>query len=164
MSETRSRGLYFEEFAVGQEMGSPARTVTETDIVQFAGLSGDYNQLHTDAEFAQKTPYGQRIAHGLLGLSIASGLAARAGFIEGTAQAFLGLEWKFKGPIFIGDTVRLRVRVAKLRPMPSMGGGMVLFTVNVLNQHDQAVQQGEWSLLVRGREQQTRERDENRER
>lgn len=153
MDETRARGLYFEEFAIGQKMESPARTVTETDVVQFAGLSGDYNQLHTDAEFAKGTPYGQRIAHGLLGLSIASGLAARAGFIEGTAQAFLGLEWKFKGPIFIGDTIRLRAEVAKLRPMPSMGGGMVVFAVSVLNQREQVVQQGEWSLLVKGRPQ-----------
>jgi len=148
MGESRSRGLYFEEFAIGQEMESPARTVTEADIVLFAGLSGDYNQLHTDAEFAKGTPYGQRIAHGLLGLSIASGLAARAGFIEGTAQAFLGLEWKFKGPILIGDTVRLKAKVAKLRPMPSMGGGMVVFAVSVVNQREQVVQQGEWNLLV----------------
>jgi len=148
MSESRARGLYFEEFAIGQEMESPARTVTEADIVLFAGLSGDYNQLHTDAEFAKRTPYGQRIAHGLLGLSIASGLAARAGFIEGTAQAFLGLEWKFKGPILIGDTIRLKAKVAKLRPMPSMSGGMVVFAVSVSNQREQVVQHGEWNLLV----------------
>ena len=152
MSEYRSRGLYFREFEIGQEMESPARTVTETDVMLFAGLSGDYNQLHTDVEFAKGTPYGQRIAHGLLGLSVASGLAARAGFIEGTAQAFLGLTWKFKNPIFIGDTIRLRAKVKKLRPMPSMGGGMVVFSVTVLNQRDEKVQQGEWNLLVKGRD------------
>jgi len=134
-------------------MESPARTVTEADIVLFAGLSGDYNPLHTDAEFAKGTPYGQRIAHGLLGLAIASGLAARAGFIEGTAQAFLGLEWKFKGPVLIGDTLRIRAEVTKLRAMPSMGGGVVVFAVNVLNQREQVVQQGEWSLLVKSRPQ-----------
>jgi acyl dehydratase len=153
MGESRARGLYFEEFAVGQRMESPARTVTEADIVLFAGLSGDYNPLHTDAEFAKGTPYGQRIAHGLLGLAIASGLAARAGFIEGTAQAFLGLEWKFKGPVLIGDTLRIRAEVTKLRAMPSMGGGVVVFAVNVLNQREQVVQQGEWSLLVKSRPQ-----------
>jgi acyl dehydratase len=153
MGESRARGLYFEEFAVGQKMESPARTVTEADIVLFAGLSGDYNPLHTDAEFAKGTPYGQRIAHGLLGLAIASGLAARAGFIEGTAQAFLGLEWKFKGPVLIGDTLRIRAEVTKLRAMPSMGGGVVVFAVNVLNQREQVVQQGEWSLLVKSRPQ-----------
>ncbi len=88
MSQDRPRGLYFEEFTLGQEIDSPARTVTEADVMLFAGLSGDYNPLHTDVEYARDTPYGERIAHGLLGLSIASGLAARAGFIEGTTLAF----------------------------------------------------------------------------
>jgi acyl dehydratase len=145
------RGLYFEEFAVGQEVESPARTVTEADIVLFAGLSGDYNQLHTDAEFAKGTSFGQRVAHGLLGLAMASGLAARAGFIEGTAQAFLGLEWKFKAPVFIGDTIHLHARTVRTRAMSSMGGGMVVFAVTVRNQRGETVQQGEWTLLVKGR-------------
>jgi len=150
VSEYRPRGFYFEEFVLGQKAESPSRTVTEADVVQFAGLSGDSNQLHTDAEFAKGTPYGQRIAHGLLGLSIASGLAARAGFIEGTAQAFLGLTWKFRAPIFFGDSIRLRAKVNKMRPMPSMNGGLVVFAVTVLNQRDEVVQQGEWQLLVQG--------------
>jgi len=151
MSEARARGMYFEEFVLGQEILSPARTVTETDVVQFAGLSGDYNVLHTDAEFAKSTPYGQRIAHGLLGLSLASGLAARAGFIEGTAQAFMGLNWKFRAPIFLGDTIRLLTKVSRLRPMPSMGGGVVVFELTVLNQRDETAQEGEWTLLVKSR-------------
>ena len=151
MAEERAHGLYFEEFSPGMELLSPARTVTEADVVLFAGLSGDYNPLHTDAEFAKGTPYGQRIAHGLLGLAIASGLAARAGFIEGTALAFLGLNWKFKGPILIGDTIHLRAKVVKTRPLPSMGGGMVIFEVSVDNQRGETVQRGEWSLLVRSR-------------
>jgi 3-hydroxybutyryl-CoA dehydratase len=151
MGEPRPRGMYFEEFAVGQEVASPARTVTETDIVQFAGLSGDYNPLHTDAEFAKNTPFGQRIAHGLLGLSLASGLAARAGFIDGTAQAFTGLAWKFKSPVFIGDTISLRASVGKLRAMPSMHGGMVVFNLTVLNQRQEIVQEGEWTVLVNGK-------------
>src|SRR3954447_1047320 len=101
----RGRGLYFEEFVVGDEAATPSRTITETDIVQFAGLSSDWNPLHTDAEFAAATPFGQRIAHGLLGLSIASGLMARLGHIDGTAIAFRGIEeWKFSKPIYIGDT------------------------------------------------------------
>ncbi len=150
MGEAHLQGLYFEEFALGQEIISPARTITETDVVQFAGLSGDYNPLHTDAEFAKGTPYGQRIAHGLLGLSVASGLAARAGFIEGTAQAFMGLSWKFKAPIFFGDTVHLRTKVTRLRAMPSMSGGIVVFEIAVLNQREEIVQEGEWTLLVKG--------------
>lgn len=152
MSAYQPRGLYFQEFTLGREMVSPGRTVTEADIVAFAGLSGDYNPLHTDAEFARTTAYQQRIAHGLLGLSIASGLADRVGFIDGTAMAFLGLSWKFKAPILIGDTVHLRAKVAKTRPVRSMGGGMVIFDVSVLNQREEVVQTGEWTLLVKARE------------
>lgn len=85
-----SRGLYFEEFEVGQRIISTGRTVTENDIVTFAGLSGDYNQIHTDSEFSKNTPFGQRVAHGLLGISIASGLAMRTGVLEGTVLAFRG--------------------------------------------------------------------------
>ena len=151
MAEYGTRGMYFEEFEVDQELSSPARTVTETDVVQFAGLSGDYNQLHTDAEFAAKTPHGKRIAHGLLGLAIASGLAARAGFIEGTALAFTGLTWKFRSPVFFGDTVSLVTKVTKTRAMRSMGGGMVVFAVNLVNQDGKTVQTGEWTMLMMGK-------------
>ncbi len=151
MDTPRPRGLYFEEFEQGQVVTSPGRTITEADVMAFAGLSGDYNQLHTDDEFARETPYGRRIAHGLLGLAAASGLAARAGFIEGTTQAFVGLTYKFKAPVFIGDTIHLRATVSKLRPMPSMGGGMVVFAMEVLNQRGEVVQEGDWTLLMRGR-------------
>jgi len=151
MDTPRPRGLYFEEFEQGQVVTSPGRTITEADVVALAGLSGDYNQLHTDDEFARETPYGRRIAHGLLGLSAASGLAARAGFIEGTTQAFIGLTYKFKAPVFVGDTIHLRATVSKLRPMPSMGGGMVVFAMEVLNQRGEVVQEGDWTLLMRGR-------------
>ncbi|HDQ71323.1 MAG TPA: dehydratase [Chloroflexi bacterium] len=153
MSEvTYQRGLYFEEIEEAFELETPARTITETDVVQFAGLSGDYNQLHTDAEFAQGTLFGARIAHGLLGLSIASGLTTRSGFIEGTAQAFTGLEWKFRGPIMIGDTIRVRVRVKKKRAMRRLGGGFVYFDVAILNQRDEVVQKGVWQVLIKGQD------------
>lgn len=105
------RGKYFEEFVVGDTLTSPGRTITETDVMLFAGLSGDYNELHTNTEFSAGTPFGQRIAHGLLGLSIASGLVGRLGLIEGTAIAFTGLEWRFKAPVFIGDTIHVRAQV-----------------------------------------------------
>ena len=146
-----ARGLYFEEFSLGQVIESPARTITETDVVQFAGLSGDFNQLHTDRVFAQETVFGERIAHGLLTLSIASGLAARAGIIEGTVQAFAGLTWKFKQPVRIGDTVHLRGEVSSLRALPRLGSGRVVIKVSVINQDDEIVQQGEWTLLMESR-------------
>jgi acyl dehydratase len=145
------RGLFFEEYSVGQEVSTPARTITEADIVQFAGLSGDYNALHVDAEFGRSTLFGERIAHGLLGLSVASGLAAQAGFIEGTVLAFTGLEWKFKNPIRIGDTIHLSARVNRLRAMRSLGGGMVILDVTVRNQRDEIVQEGSWNLLIKSR-------------
>lgn len=151
MSEKLTRGLYFEELEEGLEMVSPGRTVTETDVVLFAGLSGDYNQLHTDAEYAGATRFGQRIAHGLLGLSIASGLAGRLGFIEGTALAFMGLEWKFKAPILIGDTIAIAARIRRRRPMPRLGGGLVFVGLTLRNQRGETVQEGEWTVLVRSR-------------
>lgn len=145
------RGMYFEDFEVGHRMVSPGRTITESDVVLFAGLSGDYNQLHTDAEFAANTQFGRRIAHGLLGLSIASGLASRLGFIEGTAEAFMSLEWKFRRPIYIGDTIHVEVEVASTRAMPRAGGGIVDFNVHVVNQDGETVQKGQWRVLIKGR-------------
>lgn len=143
--------LYFEELVEGLEMASPGRTITETDIVLFAGLSGDYNQLHTNAEYARNTRFGQRIAHGLLGLSIASGLANRLGFIEDTAIAFMGLEWKFKAPIVAGDTIAITTRVLRRREMRRLGGGIVVLGIAVTNQRGEIAQEGEWTVLVKSR-------------
>jgi len=145
------RGMYFEEFEVGRKTTSPGRTITETDVVLFSGISGDFNELHTNVEFAAASHFGQRIAHGLLGLAVASGLAARAGFIEGTAIAFVGLEWRFKSPILLGDTVRLQAQVTKTRAMRAVGGGMVIFQVQLINQRQETVQEGEWRVLVKSR-------------
>jgi len=147
---TRPRGRYFEEFEIGDVVETAARTVTETDIVLFAGLSGDYNQIHTDVEFTKGTRYGERVAHGLLGLSIASGLAAQLGLIEGTVEAFTGLEWKFRGPILIGDTIRVRLEVKGKKEMSRLGGGFVTLDVAILNQRDETVQKGAWTALITG--------------
>lgn len=146
-----SRGLYFEELPPGLEVTSPARTITEADVVNFAALTGDWNPLHTDAEFAKEGPFGERVAHGLLGLSIASGLAVRLGFMEETVLAFRELTWKFRAPIKIGDTIRLRATVAKVKAIPRIGGGQVVFDVALLNQRDEKVQTGTWTVLVKGR-------------
>lgn len=143
------RGLYFEEFAIGDSMTSPARTITETDIVAFAALSGDWTAIHTDAEYAARGNFGERVAHGLLALSIASGLAVRLGFIEGTAIAFRELEWKFSLPIKIGDTIHMRAEIAEKKAMPRLGGGIVTLNVEVLNQRDEVTQRGTWKMLVK---------------
>jgi 3-hydroxybutyryl-CoA dehydratase len=149
--ETRVQGRYFEEFAVGDCMVSPGRTVTEADIVSFCGLSGDFNELHSNAEYAKQTLFGKPIAHGLLGLSMASGLAGRLGFLEGTAQAFMGLDWKFRGPIFAGDTIYVRATVAQTRAVSRLGGGIVVLDVRVLNQRDEVAQEGRWTVLMKSR-------------
>ena len=146
---TRPRGHYFEEFEVGYTVETAPRTVTEADVVLFAGLSGDYNQLHTDAEFAKETPFGQRIVHGLLVLSITSGLAQRLGFIEGTVLAFRSIEWKFSKPVFFDDTIRARFEVVEKKEARRLGGGTVNLKVTVLNQKDEAVQKGTWTALIR---------------
>jgi 3-hydroxybutyryl-CoA dehydratase len=148
----RPRGYYFEEFEEGVELVTPARTITETDIQLFAGLTGDYNQLHTDVEFCKDTIFGQPVAHGLLGLSIASGLGTRLGFIEGTAVALREMTWKFTGPIFIGDTIHLKVKVAHKKAMPRLGMGMVTFDVVLVNQKDETVQKGQWKALIQSEE------------
>jgi 3-hydroxybutyryl-CoA dehydratase len=142
------RGKYFEEFEIGNEVISPARTITEADVVMFAGLTGDYNQLHTDEEFAKTTPFGRRIAHGLLVLSYAVGLLGRLGFIEGTALAFRELSWKFSQPVFMGDTVHVKARCRELKPMARLGGGLVIFDLSVVNQAGKTVQKGEWHVLM----------------
>lgn len=148
-SQHNVAGLYFEEFQVGQQIFTPARTVTESDIVTFAGLSGDYNQIHTNAELAKSTPYGQRIAHGLLVLSIASGLAMRSGVLEGTVLAFREInEWKFIKPVFIGDTVHVEITIADTKALPRIGGGAIVLSLVVLNQHNETVMKGRWSVLV----------------
>ncbi|MFZ1403496.1 MAG: MaoC/PaaZ C-terminal domain-containing protein [Anaerolineae bacterium] len=145
----RNTGLFFEEFVSGDAITSVGRTVTETDIVNFAALSGDWNLIHTDAEYSRQSLFGERVAHGLLVLSIASGLAVRLGFMEDTVQAFMGMEWEFRGPVKIGDTVRLRATIEDKKAMPRLGGGFVTFKMQVLNQRDEIVQRGAWKVLVK---------------
>jgi acyl dehydratase len=143
------RGMWFEEFEVGQQIITPGRTITENDIVSFAGLSGDYNQIHTNAEFAGETPFGQRIAHGLLGLSIASGLAMRTGILEGTVIAFREINnWKFSNPVFIGDTIYAELNIIETKPIPRLGGGSLIIEIVVINQRDEITMKGTWTALV----------------
>lgn len=143
------RGMFFDEFELGQIVITPGRTITETDIVNFAGLSGDFYQLHTDAEYGKTTPYGQRIAHGVLVLSIATGLTAQTGVLEGTALAFREINnWKFVLPVFIGDTVHVQLEVIETKPLPRIDGGSVRIKVEIKNQDDKVVMKGIWLVLV----------------
>jgi acyl dehydratase len=141
---------WFEEIEVGEESESPGRTVTEADIVIFAGLSGDYNILHTDAEYMKSSIFGERIAHGLLGLAIQSGLFTRAGIPYATL-GFGTLRWKFKGPIKIGDTIRVRAKVTAKKEGDKTDRGVITVERQVLNQRDEVVQEGETDLVVERR-------------
>ncbi len=147
-----TRGMYFEEFEVGLEIQTSARTITETDIVNFAGLSGDFNFIHTNAEAAQETPFGRRVAHGMLVASIATGLSVQQGFIDGTTLAFRELEWKFTKPVFIGDTVQVRIKVTETKAMARLGGGLVVFDARVVNQNGDLVHKGVMKMLIKSRE------------
>ena len=149
MKRDVSRTLYFEDVEVGDTFTSPARTVTETDIVNFAALSGDWNPLHTDAEFAAATPHGRPVAHGLLGLSILTGLQTRLGLFDGSAIALLGLEWRFTKPIFAGDTVHFEMTVEAKRLTAGGDRGILTRSYRLVNQRDEVVQEGTIPLLVR---------------
>jgi 3-hydroxybutyryl-CoA dehydratase len=142
-------GLYFEEFSVGQKIVTVGRTVSEGDIFNFAGLTGDFNQIHTNAAFASKSQFGQRIAHGLLGLSLATGLIMQTGFLEGTVLAFREInEWKFVKPFFIGDTISAQLTITETKALPRVGGGSIVAAIGVKNQNDELCQRGSLNLLV----------------
>lgn len=145
------RGLTFDQFNIGDVFSSQARTVTEADVVAFAGISGDFNPLHTDAEFGKTTPFGERIAHGLLGLSIATGLIMQLGVMDGTVIAFMGLEWKFKAAVKIGDTIHAVGKVKQTKAMKALGGGIVVVDLRVLNQRNETTQQGEMTVLIKSK-------------
>ena len=143
------QGLTFEEFEVGDQYESQGRTVTEADVMTFAGLSGDFNPLHTNAEFAQSTPFGERIAHGMLVAAMATGMANWTGVFEGTTLALMEQQIRYQGAVKFGDTVRLQLEVADKRESSKTDRGVVRFTTRVLNQRDDVVIDGEWTLLMR---------------
>ena len=145
------RGKYFDEFQIGQEIVSAGRTITEADIVNFAGLTWDTNPMHTDAEYGKTTMFGERIAHGMLGLSYAIGLVWQLGVLEGTVLAFRELDMKFKGPLKIGDTMHVVAKITETKPMRNVAG-IVVIELRVLNQRDETAYQGSMTVLVKARE------------
>lgn len=151
------RGRYFGDLEVGDAMETKARTVTEADVVNFCGVSGDFNSLHTDADAMRDSAFGQRVAHGALVLAIATGLRAQAGAFEGTLIAFAGIRsWRFELPVFIGDTIRVRNEIVELRETSKPDRGIVIQRVHVVRGRsaqggDEIVQQGEVISMVRRR-------------
>ncbi|MHB8170988.1 MAG: MaoC/PaaZ C-terminal domain-containing protein [Thermincolia bacterium] len=146
MSNTR---LLFEELNIGDEETSLGRTITETDVINFAGLSADFNAMHIDAEFAKKTIFGERVAHGMCTTSIATGLWFTMPRLA--TMAFLGLdEWKFVKPVKFGDTIKVK-RVVAEKKETKEDRGIVTFGIQVVNQNNEVVQEGKWLMLVQRR-------------
>jgi acyl dehydratase len=140
---------YYEDFRPGQVFSSQARTITEADVVLFAGWSWDTNPVHTDAEAARHGRFGERIAHGLLGLSVAMGLTSRLGVFESCSVALLGIDgWRFRRPLAIGDTVRCRVEILDVRLTSKGDAGILRRRLTLRNQREEDVQDGEIPLMV----------------
>jgi len=143
------RGTFFSDFEQGHVYQTGRRTVTEADVASFAGLSGDFNPLHTDQVFAEKTPFGQRVAHGMLSASISTGLAQTLGIFEGTTLALMEQTFRYKAPVFFGDTIHLRLIVDALKPSSKGGKGVVTFKSEVVKQDGTVVIEGQWVVLFR---------------
>ncbi|SDH74899.1 MULTISPECIES: MaoC/PaaZ C-terminal domain-containing protein [Bradyrhizobium] len=142
-------GRVFDEFEIGQRFVTPGRTITEADIGAFAGLTGDYNPVHTDETFAATTDFGSRIAHGPMGIGIAFGLASRLDLIDGTVVALLGVNWDFKAPMRPGDTVRALISVTGKRPVKNPSLGLIELAIELVSQREEILQSGSARLLLR---------------
>jgi acyl dehydratase len=144
--------MFYEDFSVGTEYTTSGRTIGESDLLQFAALTGDWNQLHTDAEYGKRSPFGQRIAHGLFGLALMEGMKYRLGHFDGTAIASLG--WNgvtFSKPVFIGDTVHVHTRITAMRETRKPDRGIVTEQVRLLNQRGEVVTEAEHQVMLRRR-------------
>ncbi|KJS20154.1 MAG: hypothetical protein VR72_15685 [Clostridiaceae bacterium BRH_c20a] len=144
-------GKYLDDWEVGAIYVSPTRTITETDVVMFAAMTGDYNELHTSKEYMKNSQFGKRIAHGLLGLAISHGLLSRLGLLDGSAIAFLGIEsWDFKAPILFDDTIFVRVKVQNKKNSGSKPDrGVVTLFLQIINQEGVVVQEGIKKIMMK---------------
>jgi len=143
--------LYYEDFVTGIYFETDRRTITKEDLDTFTKLSGDYNPIHTDPEYASTTAFGELIAQGALVLSIGTGLAYDLHVLDGTVEAFLSLDWKYRAPVKVGDSIFLTLAFVSKRPMLHYNGGLINLDVAIYNQDRKAVQKGSWTLLVRSK-------------
>jgi len=150
--DTTARGYYFDDLAEGQRFTSAARTITETDVVNFAGLSGDFNPIHLDRELAASGAYGQRVAHGVLGISVVTGFIDAMGIFREAMVAMLSIDnWKFTAPVFIGDTVHIVLTIDGLRRTSSGLTGIVTRGIQLIKQDGTVCQEGKITVMVRTR-------------
>jgi len=143
------RGLAFEQWEEGREYVTAARTVTEADVSAFAGLSGDFNPLHTDETFARETPFKTRIAHGMLTAAMATGLVNGQGWFEGTTIALMEQVFRYRAPVMFGDTIHCVVTVGERKETSKPGRGVVAYDVNVVNQDGKTVIESRWTCMMR---------------
>ncbi|PXY21498.1 MaoC/PaaZ C-terminal domain-containing protein [Prauserella flavalba] len=149
-AEGWDQSLYYEDLEVGMVLTSLGRTVTEPDLVNFSMISGDWNPIHSDEEFARGTAYGKRVVHGVFGLSLLTGLMDRAGWFATSAIAMLDItRWRFAKPIFVGDTLHCELEISSLRLTSSGAKGVVGRLFRLINQRGETVQEGEIPMLVR---------------
>ena len=142
-------GRYFEEFAIGERVEAPSRSIAVADVDGFAALTGDVNRLHVDDDFARTQGFRERIAHGALVLSVALGMAWQTGILEDTTRAFREIEtWKFTSPVYPGDVLSLVVEVTALKPYPRLRSGTVSFLATVTNDRGETVCGGTLHLLM----------------
>ncbi|WDN89939.1 hypothetical protein BuS5_02909 [Desulfosarcina sp. BuS5] len=145
---------YFEDLQLGDQDQTVGRTITEADIVNFAGLSGDFNPIHMDQAFAEKTFFKKRIAHGILVFSVASGLFTQSEmntFMKKSVIALMEIKWKFLKPVFIGDTIHLEVEIIEKKETSKPDRGIVILKRTVVNQKGDAVQEGDIIMMIRRR-------------
>lgn len=145
-----SNSLYYEDFETGQIFKSPARTITEADLTIFSMVSGDWNPIHVDAEYAKNTRFGQRLVHGALGIAIITGFYDRIGVFEDSALALLGIQdWQFKAPILIGDTLHMEMEIGEKR-LTSKGDAGIMDRIIRLKRHDgTVVQEGRMGIMLK---------------
>jgi len=144
----KHRGKYFEEINIGDEFYTPAKTITETDVVNFAQVSGDWNPPHVDSEYAKTTRMKQRVAHHMLSMAITSGFASMLGMFEGTVNAFSRLSWSFYKGVMIGDTISAKMVISDKKEIGKRQSGQVTVDVFVYNQHGELVSEGKKEYLI----------------
>ena len=143
------RSLFFEDFKIDQTFKSSGRTITETDLTFFSMMSGDWNPIHADTEFAKDTRYGERVVHGVLGIAICTGMLHELGIFGKSALAMLNLrQWNFLAPLLVGDTVHLELKITELELGKRGSSGRVGRQFRLINQNKVIVQEGESDILV----------------
>lgn len=146
-------GWYLEDFEVGQTYKSGGRTITECDVATFAGLSGDFNPLHMDEEYAKtQSIFGKRIAHGMIGPVIMTGMSNQMGMFEGTTIAFLELSIKYPAPLEIGATVHLEMTPTEIRHTSKPGKGILTLNANLVDHHGKVITECVWKIMMLARQ------------